>query len=250
MSAVWKFSSYKTEKLLVLLALADCADEKSGECWPSIPHIAEKARITERGASGIMQHFIKAGVVELVDAGGGRGHSRRYRIKGEAHSGFDFLKGEAGSSFTAIKDERGSSKRMKVETLKGERGDTAIRMNRQEPSVKQPLGASAFCLPDWIPVESWNGFTEMRQKIRKPLTDRAVSLIVKELEKLKAKGHAPGDVLDQSVRNGWQDVYPLKGENQNGHAAIPARTRQNSEALRGFREYEARKNSQSGDSNR
>src|ERR1039458_9336237 len=196
MSAMWKFSSYRTEKLLVLLALADCADEKSGECWPSIPHIAEKARITERGASGIMQHFIKAGVVELVDAGGGRGHSRRYRIKGEAHSGFDFLKGEAGSSFTAIKDERGSSKRMKVEALKGERGDIAIRMNRQEPSVKQPSGASAFCLPDWIPVEPWNAFLEMRKKQRASPTPYATEKLVKKLENLRDDGCDLTEVLD------------------------------------------------------
>jgi hypothetical protein len=138
---------------------------------------------------------------------------------------------------------------MKLEARKDERGDIAIRKNRHKPSGKQPSrepAAQVFVLPNWIPVESWNGFTEMRQKIRKPLTDRAVSLIVKELGKLKAKGHAPGDVLDQSVRNDWQDVYPLKGENRNGNRHATGTTRKAQaqlDSLEQFREAEARTNS-------
>src|SRR5262249_18536393 len=61
--------------------------------------------------------------------------------------------------------------------------------------VKQN-GASAPA--DWIPTEAWAGFIEMRKKIRGPLTDRAVALIVTELEKLRASGEDPGAVLDQS----------------------------------------------------
>lgn len=59
--------------------------------------------------------------------------------------------------------------------------------------------------------ESWNGFCEMRKKIKKPLTDRAAKMILNELERL-----APGDdttkglILDQSVKHCWQDVYKLK----------------------------------------
>ena len=59
--------------------------------------------------------------------------------------------------------------------------------------------------------ESWNGFCEMRKKIKKPLTDRAEKMILNELERL-----APGDdttkglILDQSVKHCWQDVYKLK----------------------------------------
>jgi hypothetical protein len=59
----------------------------------------------------------------------------------------------------------------------------------------------------------------MRKKIRKPLTTRGVNLIVNELAKLKEQGHEIGEVLDQSTRNNWPDVYPLKGKhNGNGFA--------------------------------
>ena len=150
MSAVWQFSSYRNEKLLVLLALSDWANE-DGVCWPAMPAIAEKARVTERGASGIIQQLVSDGVVEILDGGRGRGRVRRYRIrpptKGEAASPFISGKDEPASSFIGVKDERGSSKKMKVEALKDEAGDIAIRKNHQEPPEKQPPAPATAPLP-------------------------------------------------------------------------------------------------------
>lgn len=60
-------------------------------------------------------------------------------------------------------------------------------------------------------AESWNGFCEMREKIKKPLTDRAAKMILNELERLAPEDiTTQGLILDQSVKHCWQDVYPLK----------------------------------------
>lgn len=62
-------------------------------------------------------------------------------------------------------------------------------------------------------MENWNGFCEMRKKIKKPLTDRAAKMILNELERLApGDNHTKGLILDQSVKRCWQDVYPLKGD--------------------------------------
>lgn len=232
MSAVWQLSEYRNEKRLVLLALADWAND-DGVCWPKMPAIAEKAGITERGASGIMRQLVRDGVVEILDEGGGRGHSRRYRIHLPK-------KDEPASSFTPAKDEGGSKKRMKVEAVKDEGGDITIRKNHQEPPEKQPPPV----LPPWVPVESWNGFTEMRRRINKPLTPSGQKLIIGKLSGFRDSGFDPTEILDNSTMNNWLGVYEPRpnGENRNGQLAIPARTRQNSEALRIFHDYEARKN--------
>jgi hypothetical protein len=50
----------------------------------------------------------------------------------------------------------------------------------------------------------------MRRSIRAPLTDRAKAGIVRQLERLRELGHPPGPVLDQSTRNAWRGVFPLK----------------------------------------
>lgn len=72
---------------------------------------------------------------------------------------------------------------------------------------------STFVLPPDIPAEPWEGFEEMRRKIRKPMTDKARALIVNELRKLAEDGHPPGKVLEQSIMHDWQGVFRLKDRN-------------------------------------
>ena len=66
--------------------------------------------------------------------------------------------------------------------------------------------------PDWIPKEEFNEYKKMRTKIKKPMTDRAVELAIKKLEQLKSEGHEPRAVLEQSIYNSWQGLFPLKPE--------------------------------------
>lgn len=95
--------------------------------------------------------------------------------------------------------------------------DTKRAMPTTQPNPTQPHQTKklriAHAPADWIPVDAWMGFVEMRKKMRGGLTERGVSLIVKELDNLRANGYDVGEVLDQSTRNNWKDVYPLKGHN-------------------------------------
>jgi hypothetical protein len=47
--------------------------------------------------------------------------------------------------------------------------------------VQQKNTGSSFVLPDWIPLEAWGAFKDVRKKLRKPLTDYASKLTVQEL---------------------------------------------------------------------
>jgi len=83
--------------------------------------------------------------------------------------------------------------------------------------VKQELKKAAKIqleLPGWLPEESWQGFVEMRQKIRKPMTPRAVSMILKKLEGFMQSGQDVAAILDQSVVKSWQDVFPVRQQYQ------------------------------------
>lgn len=75
---------------------------------------------------------------------------------------------------------------------------------------KQPKSASSFVLPDWIPKDPWDGFEEMRKKLKKPMTDRARVLKVTELQRFADSGHDVGDILDKSTANSWTDLYEPK----------------------------------------
>lgn len=80
----------------------------------------------------------------------------------------------------------------------------------QDTEHKKKATDVAFVLPDWIPLETWNAFLEMRKRIKKPATEFAKKLIVGKLEKFKAQGQDVVSILEKSITSGWQDVFELK----------------------------------------
>jgi hypothetical protein len=69
--------------------------------------------------------------------------------------------------------------------------------------------------PDWLPVETFEEFLKMRKKIKKPMTDYAVQLAIRTLDRLRQEGSDPKDVLEQSIMNSWQGLFPCKAQKQN-----------------------------------
>lgn len=65
-------------------------------------------------------------------------------------------------------------------------------------------------LPDGFPIEAWLAFVDMRKKIKKPMTDHAMKLMIGKLEKMKAAGQDIQAVLEQSITKSWSDVYEIK----------------------------------------
>ncbi len=59
-------------------------------------------------------------------------------------------------------------------------------------------------------------FLEMRKKIKKPATEKAVLLLRLKLKKLSQSNQTLAiQILEQSILNNWQDLYQLKNQ-QNG----------------------------------
>jgi len=82
----------------------------------------------------------------------------------------------------------------------------------KESKVKNTIGVE---IPEWISKETWDAFVEMRKVIKKPMTDRAMTLMVGKLEKLKYLGQNVTEVLNQSILNNWSDVYEVRGKDGN-----------------------------------
>lgn len=79
MSAVWESDIEDRGELLVMLALADFANDR-GECWPSIRTIAAKARYnSDRSIQGILRGLEEQGYLTIT-AGGGRKNCNLYTI--------------------------------------------------------------------------------------------------------------------------------------------------------------------------
>lgn len=69
-----------------------------------------------------------------------------------------------------------------------------------------------FELPGWVPTEQWQAYCDMRQRIRKPMTDRAKVMAVAKLAEFRDAGHHPAAVLGQSIFNSWQGLFEPRNQ--------------------------------------
>lgn len=61
-------------------------------------------------------------------------------------------------------------------------------------------------------IHAFKDFSDMRNKIKKPLTERAKQMLLNRLNDLSEDENTQIRILDQSTLNSWQNVYPLKEE--------------------------------------
>lgn len=195
---VWKSGLYEGHTLLLLLKLADYADDE-GWCWPSRARIGKMTGIDTRSVTRIVKRLQDDGALE-VSAGVGRGRVNRYRVRmeflaaagaawtamdmassirfadaekmtqsplfralnGDTRSPFIRLKGGAESSFADVKGDSGN--------IKGDSGDRkGDRGVPQNPSVN-PLEESAGAAAAPLSPDEW---AAMRQRIKSQIGQEA-----------------------------------------------------------------------------
>lgn len=64
--------------------------------------------------------------------------------------------------------------------------------------------------------EAIKDFIDMRKQIKKPMTDRAIKLLLRDLNKLSSDDGTKIEILNQSIQNCWKGIFPLKKEGQHG----------------------------------
>lgn len=84
------------------------------------------------------------------------------------------------------------------------------RVKKFEVKKFDPLKAT---LPINVNFNIWSDFVEMRKQIKKPLTERATTLIVNKLIEFGVNGDAS---LEQSIASGWSSIFPVKQNNSRG----------------------------------
>lgn len=75
-----------------------------------------------------------------------------------------------------------------------------------------------FTLPDWIPKPTWEEFMKIRVKKRAAQTPYALNLLVLQIDKLRKLGHTVQEIIDNSIRNSWVDLFEPKKSQPTGKA--------------------------------
>lgn len=76
---VWKQKELRGGKLLVMLALAGHADD-AGECWPGMPLLMEKTRLTDRQLRRVINDLAAASLITIEERAIGRGKRPHYKL--------------------------------------------------------------------------------------------------------------------------------------------------------------------------
>lgn len=79
MSRVWDDAPYSLGTLLVLLALADWADD-DGICWPKISQLEVKTRQSERSVQYALAQLLKDGAISVLKKSTGSGKARTLQL--------------------------------------------------------------------------------------------------------------------------------------------------------------------------
>src|SRR5579872_938776 len=154
MTQIWDTCLYDGGTLLVLLAMADWANDDGSDVYPGMDTLAAKCRLTTRGAQDCVKRLRDDQVVLIVaNATGGRSKLTKYKINLER---VNFLHGLHEAKFLENPDdpkgckqcrkrfEKGELKPKKgcnpphengaIRSAKGENGGSYID-NHQEPSL-------------------------------------------------------------------------------------------------------------------
>lgn len=131
MSDIWKSAKdVKSERLIVLLALADWANDE-GLCWPKMETIAEKARTSKDGASRIVAWLEEEGYL-TIERGTGRGNNSTYIVHTEPSKG-RCIKGDS----KLVKGDA-ETERAILNGIKGDPDESRIYRTRAGLTIIEP----------------------------------------------------------------------------------------------------------------
>ncbi len=86
-----------------------------------------------------------------------------------------------------------------------------IQESKEDKKEKKIRNIEALPLPDWLPLDEWNGFLEVRKKKNKMPTNRAIQMLIVKIDELRKQGHDPTAVINQSIINSWSGFFEIKG---------------------------------------
>lgn len=219
MADVWDFGPDDPIDNSVLLRLANHCNDQGRSCFPSIAEVASKVRRSERTVSRSIAQLEIDGWI-TVDRGTGKGNTSQYVLN------ISLLKERQAVSLTKEKEGQTVQQRVTATTAKGDSDDNPphplIGITIKEPS-KEPSSAKGqdFALtppnesdlPQWIPLEAWNGWLEIRKKKKSPVEGRSKTIALNKLEKWYRQNYDLEVILDAATLGNWQGLYLPKDEN-------------------------------------
>ena len=98
--------------------------------------------------------------------------------------------------------------------------DQQVTTNKNNKNIKNIKECKEIIYSD-VPElnETIIAFIDYRKSIKKPMSDRAITLLIGKLNKMSNSVQEQIEILNQSILNGWQGIFPLKNDSGTGKKA-------------------------------
>ena len=163
---------------------------------------------------------------QVLSDAGKRGNAKKYGQSSGGESGGDR---SASASASALQNQEPLP--YTVSSKSAEKQETAVPGSGHVAARRNPL-IEEFSEEVYLALLE---FEKFRKRIRKPLTEHALDLLLQRLGELRAQGQDPVKVIDQSIMNGYQGLFPVRGQNGQHESFEERRQRKSAEAIRAVR---------------
>ena len=85
-----------------------------------------------------------------------------------------------------------------------------IGVSGSSPKSKEVDPFEEYSAGDDELLAALRGYEQMRKQIKKPLTDQAKALALRKLDSLAMDRYTKIEIVNQSILNSWQGLFPLK----------------------------------------
>jgi len=194
----------------LLLNLLLFADSK-GEAWPAHSTLAAALGADRRAVQNWQRELQERGLL-IVESGGGRAASNRYRVNlqslenSESGSQFEDINSESGSQFKNGNCERHSGNCERHSINCEPRSHRTAKNSHEQPKEARaavPVPESLASSPAF--QSAWKDWLAYRRERRKALTPKTAE---RQLSKL-AKWGADKSIraIERSIENGWAGIF-------------------------------------------
>lgn len=210
-------------KLLYGEITALCNSE--GYCWASNRYFAELYEVTNTSVSKWIKALCDAGYIKskILYKEGTKEIDKRYitivnyPIEEKLNTPIEEKLKDNNTSFNNTPNNTSNKKKERKPT-----GYDEILLN----------------IPDDDLRELYIEYIKMRKLIKSPMTDRALTMLIKKVNELESSTERQKMLLETAIMNNWKSVYPLKDEKGTGKPAPAGKPETNNPFLDILREQE------------
>lgn len=182
----------------IILTEIDSLDNGEKGCYASNEHLAEFCQCSKTKVSTAIRKLIDCGYIYVQN--------------------FDGRKRELKSRLSNFERQNIKNFKADIQNLKESNTDNNTVNNTNNTLSKKERKSKSKSYDEQISEYTQNedlqnalkAFLQMRSFIKKPITEYALKLMLKKLDEIGNTDDTKIAILNQSITNNWQGIFPLK----------------------------------------